>query len=965
MFRKVFNSTARICLTGKSRTGKLHRASRSLSQFGLETLEFRSLPSFAAPVSYNVGTQADGFVPNAAPVNVATGDFNGDGKVDMVVAHKADNSVNIFLGNGNGTFQPAVRYAVGEAIEGSVFVGDFNGDGKLDLFLPGDINSADHPIILLGNGDGTFQPRIDSSSFAVSGTYARGWAVGDFNGDGKLDVVATTPSLSADSGGVVVLLGNGDGTFQPGIANPPPLLHYSRWVTTGDFNGDGKLDLAVADGQGAGTTTGSAELTILLGNGDGTFRLGGHYASPGTPGADTLNPEDVFAADLNKDGKLDVIVSDYDQNINVFLGNGDGSFQPAVGYTTGEYPRSVGVVDVNGDGKVDLVVNNIGIGPGGAEFQKEGAQPGTVAVMLGNGDGTFQAPIQYTPIAFYPGWTAVADFNGDGLPDLAVTQVSAGHTVDVMLNQPNTANQPPTVTGVSPATGLVGGGSVVTITGTNFTGTTQVLFGSVGATTFTVNSDTSITATAPAEAAGPVDISVYNAGPSATSAADIYTYVISSSAETWTGLGTTSNWSEAANWSAGVVPGPGTTVIFNGTSSANSIVDSGFAGTVAAVQINSGYTGTIGLNQNLTVMGPFTQQAGTYNANGRMTAVTGTTTVSGGSYLAATNTQALTGGLIVSGGIFAGSTGTVSTASVTLSSGTLDAPSTVLTVVGGNFTYTGGTFNAEMGTVSYAGNVVSPTVAVGTGKVRFYNFQDALTGGYPAGLTITGTLTVSGTFTWKTGSGIINGNIEAQGNVDDQNHGGTGNPYFTLDGIANQTLEDTSGGGGGFLRTLTINKPGGSVSLTCNPLVFSNFTVTAGTVNTGTHELLVGGQGPLSAATGVSIGNIEIDGASVTVSSPSLQVANLTFAASSDKLTAPVGKLFVSGNWTNSVGANFAANGGTVVFDGVRRLQLLTSGGKAFNNLTIAAGAIVELEDSLTVLGLFTNLGTFLRVLSS
>jgi hypothetical protein len=431
MFRTAFHTLGR---------GRLIRRPRA-SRLALESLEPRNLLSFAAPVSYNIGTQSDGFVPNAAPVNVAIGDFNGDGKLDMVVAHKADNTVNILLGNGNGTFQPAVSYAVGEAIEGDVFVGDFNNDGKLDLFLPGDINSANHPIIMLGKGDGTFGSRIDSSSFAVSGTYARGWAVGDFNGDGKLDVVATTPSLSADSGGVVVLLGKGDGTFGPGIANPPPLLHYSRWVTTGDFNGDGKLDLAVADGQGSGTATGTAELTILLGNGDGTFKLGGHYASPGTPGADNLNPEDVYAADLNHDGKLDVIVSDYDQNINVFMGNGDGTFRPAVGYTTGEYPRSVSAADVNGDGKVDLVVNNVGIGPGGAEFQKEGAKPGSVAVLLGNGDGTFQDPIQYNPVPYYPGWTAVGDFNGDGLPDLAVTQVSSGHSVNVMLNQTQTRNQ--------------------------------------------------------------------------------------------------------------------------------------------------------------------------------------------------------------------------------------------------------------------------------------------------------------------------------------------------------------------------------------------------------------------------------------------------------------------------------------------------------------------------------------------
>jgi hypothetical protein len=129
-----------------------------------------------------------------------------------------------------------------------------------------------------------------------------------------------------------------------------------------------------------------------------------------------------------------VIVSDYDQNINVFLGNGDGTFQPAVGYTTGEYPRAVAIADVNGDGKPDLIVANVGVGPGGAEFAKEGALPGSVAVLLGNGDGTFQSPIQLTPF-FYPGWLAVADFNGDGLPDIAVTQVQDGNAVGVLLNQ--------------------------------------------------------------------------------------------------------------------------------------------------------------------------------------------------------------------------------------------------------------------------------------------------------------------------------------------------------------------------------------------------------------------------------------------------------------------------------------------------------------------------------------------------
>lgn len=400
-------------------------------QAGLEVLEVRCLLSFAAPVSYNVGTQNDPFVPNAAPINVATADFNADSRLDLVVAHTVDDTVYVLLGNGNGTFQNAVAYATGEVLQGDVFVGDFTGDGRLDLFLPaggtGSNNFTTHPVILPGNGNGGFGAKIVSSSFGPS----RGWAVGDFNGDSRLDVVCTNPTAFT----VTVLLNNGNGTFQNGIVSPP-LFSYSRWVTAGDFNHDGKLDLAVANGVGNGTQTGQAQVTILLGNGNGTFRLGGNYASPGIPGAGTLNPEDVIAADLNQDGKLDLVVSDYDVNINVFVGNGDGTFQPPKAVDTGEYPRSVVVADFDRDGKMDLVVTNVGVNVGGAEFAAKGVQPGSVAVLLGNGNGTFQNPIQYSPFAS-PGWTAAGDFNGDGWPDLAVTRVQDGHSVNVMLNQPS------------------------------------------------------------------------------------------------------------------------------------------------------------------------------------------------------------------------------------------------------------------------------------------------------------------------------------------------------------------------------------------------------------------------------------------------------------------------------------------------------------------------------------------------
>ncbi len=415
-----------------------------IRQTMIESLESRILLTYAAPTSYNIGTQPDGFVPNAAPINVVTADFNHDGKLDLIVAHKADNSLYFLKGIGNGKFRPAVQIPVGEGIEGRMFVGDFNNDGKLDLFLPGANNQA---IILLGNGDGTFKPRVDSSSFSYPGYYPRGWVVGDFNGDGNLDVASTLPSNTADAGRYIVLLGNGDGTFKPGIVGPAGQLHYSRWAVAADLNHDGKLDLVVADGQGTSVQTGTVELSVLFGNGDGTFTLGGHYASPQLPDgsntAATANPEDVVLADVNGDGKLDAIESDYDNTINVFLGNGDGTFQAAKSFAPGNYPRDVVPVDVNHDGKIDLVVTNVGINQGGALFATEGAEPGSVAILLGNGDGTFQAPITYSP-SVYPGWTAVGDFNHDGLPDLAVTQVLDGHAVNVMLNQRSNHNLPPT-----------------------------------------------------------------------------------------------------------------------------------------------------------------------------------------------------------------------------------------------------------------------------------------------------------------------------------------------------------------------------------------------------------------------------------------------------------------------------------------------------------------------------------------
>jgi hypothetical protein len=383
----------------------------------VEGLETRLLLSFLPPVSYNIGAVPSTFNGSVGADAVAVGDFNGDGKQDLAVVHTAENSIDILLNKGNGTFLPPVSYPTRGVEPLDIIVRDFNGDGKLDIAVtnPGDqANNFKSSIsIFMGNGNGTFKPAVTYAS----GRLNRGLTVGDFWGDGKLDL-ATTNFLDNT---VNILRGNGDGTFRAPITVAIP--QAPRSLVAGDFDGNGGRaeDLAVVHG-----TNPNDGMTILLGNGNGTFQAPREYAVPPTPGDGNPFPEFVIAGDLRNSGKTDLVVSLYDHNIDVFLGNGNGTFQPAVGYDTGEYPRAVALADVNGDGKKDLVVTNIG-----ALIQNEA---GSVAVLLGNGNGTFQPAIQYTPVKF-PGWVAVGDFNGDGWPDLALTRVQDGHSVDVMLNQ--------------------------------------------------------------------------------------------------------------------------------------------------------------------------------------------------------------------------------------------------------------------------------------------------------------------------------------------------------------------------------------------------------------------------------------------------------------------------------------------------------------------------------------------------
>jgi hypothetical protein len=374
-------------------------------------LDTPSSPLFLPAVSYDPG--------GTYPLSVAAGDLNGDHKPDLVVYNQNspnESSLGVLLGKGDGTFQPVVTYNPGgSSIEPTtVVIADLNNDHKPDLAVwNGKYGSFG---VMLGNGDGSFQPA--ATNFLCAGGNGS-LAVGDVNLDGKPDL------LVADDGcfdSVVVLLGNGDGTFSYGF---PQSYYWSGGqgadsIVAADVNGYGKPDVIVANGyNGASDNVG-----VLLGNGDGTLQSVVTYY-PGD-----WNPTSVAVSDVNGDGKPDLIVANGGSGgintLGILLGNGDGTFRPVVATTWGGsyHPSFVVVADVNGDGHPDLVV---------ADYSVDGDHDGAVSVLLGFGDGTFEPATTYSSGGKGAVSLAVVDLNGDGKLDLLVAN-NLSNNVGVLLN---------------------------------------------------------------------------------------------------------------------------------------------------------------------------------------------------------------------------------------------------------------------------------------------------------------------------------------------------------------------------------------------------------------------------------------------------------------------------------------------------------------------------------------------------
>lgn len=324
----------------------------------------------------------------AQPRFTVVGDFNGDGKLDFVTASNSAKIAQTFLGNGGGTFTAMPTFSA-TSPEG-LLTGDFNGDGKLDLAIlnPGTIS------IYLGNGDGTFT----LSSSPVTGNYAYSFTSADFNRDGIPDFAVTNYLTNT----VKILLGNGDGTFTPG--NSYSTGAYPEGITTADFNRDGNPDIAIANES-------DKTVTILLGNGDGTFIPAPNIALP-------ANPYTLVAGDFNGDGIPDLAVTAIIQGAEIYLGNGDGTFNFKTTLTCGVSGNGYGIAtaDFNNDGDTDLVI-------GGALFTGDGTGNFTLTGYVG-GNGS-------------P--TSVGDFNGDGSSDLITPVYSDSYpfygNVNVSLQQ--------------------------------------------------------------------------------------------------------------------------------------------------------------------------------------------------------------------------------------------------------------------------------------------------------------------------------------------------------------------------------------------------------------------------------------------------------------------------------------------------------------------------------------------------
>jgi hypothetical protein len=337
-------------------------------------------------------------------MSLALGDFNRDGCLDIVVANNGMGNVGVLICVGNGSFGEQTTFSTGNnSCPSSVAVGDFNSDGKLDLTVA--VMCTNMIGVLLGNGDGAFGAQITVSTDPT--TIATSVAVGDFNGDGHLDIVATNEKFLS----IGVLLGNGNGTFRTETMFSTGAAGYPNMIACGDFNEDGSLDLASSNGV-------LDNVAVLLNNGNGYFGVSMTFST-----GKFSNSISIATGDFDNDERLDLAVANCGtSNVGIMFGTSDGVFEAQMTFSTGTYscPNSIVVGDFNNDRYLDIAVSN--------------SYAQNVGVLLGIGNRSFLPQMTFsTGSASILTSITSGDFNNDGKLDLAITD-QMQNSVDILLN---------------------------------------------------------------------------------------------------------------------------------------------------------------------------------------------------------------------------------------------------------------------------------------------------------------------------------------------------------------------------------------------------------------------------------------------------------------------------------------------------------------------------------------------------
>lgn len=550
-----------------------------------------------------------------APLAIATADFNGDGFADIAIASSQSESIAIYLGNGAGGFTAAGTVSTpAGCLPAYLSSGKFTGAANPDLLAVCPLG----PVLILPNtGKGTFGAAISTilpNSSAWVGNLLFGSihpAIADVNGDGKLDIAMPTFDPVQYQGYTYLLLGKGDGTFQQATQLPfAGVIPLS--VAAGDYNSDGKIDLVTLIYDGAG----DVYLQFAAGNGDGTF------VYPTSTQIASNSGSILMAADVNGDGKLDLVVAgsallpsllnlgkdEGDSAVSVFLGDGKGGFSLKFNSVEPSYMTGAALADVFGTGRLDLIETEVQ-----GDFYIGNLPQGYVTVRPSYGDGTYASPIAL-PIStsVVPTDVAVADFNKDGRADIAIAYVPAlalqiraeldgtlDQFLETILQQLpignagvllNTTVATPTFTDTNAASfaaGPLAEGSIVTAFGSNLTSATAVaasapLPTSLAATTVTVKDSASATFAAPLYYVSPTQISYVIPDAAATGAAT----VTIQSGQTFTATQQIVSVAPGIFNSAGMALGSWISVV-NGTQQVNSLVENG---QMAPIDVSNGQT---------------------------------------------------------------------------------------------------------------------------------------------------------------------------------------------------------------------------------------------------------------------------------------------------------------------------------------------------------------------------------------